>query len=223
MGPLVRSYTAKLNRFRLHLFLGVALGAAVGFVACGDATTGASDTFPVAGPDSGSYALADGGLIKTDLDASVESLYFDPPSATLTVDGVTTQTASYSLHAKLADGSDKVVAPESLEFDRPDLAQVTSTTSPIVLSTSGPYAGTGTLHAIVGGHRCRSSSRARPRRRRHCRCRCHRRARWLVAHPRSIAIELALPVRRDGVSARPRLSIADVERAASRRFVSRSL
>ncbi|MEO9234653.1 MAG: hypothetical protein ABI421_15025, partial [Polyangiaceae bacterium] len=127
------------------------MAATLGFIACGDATTGASDTFPVVQPDSGSYALADGGLSSTTIDASVESLYFDPPAATLTVDGVTAQTASYSLHAKLADGTDKVVSPESLEFDRPDLAQVTSTTSPIVLSTSGPYAGTGTLHAIVQG------------------------------------------------------------------------
>jgi hypothetical protein len=151
IGPLVRSFTAKLHHFRLHLFLGVALGVAAAIVACGDATTGATDTFPVPGPDSGAYALADSGLSTSTIDGSVESLYFVPPSATLTVDGVTTQTASYSLHAKLADGTDKVVVPESLEFDRPDLAQVTSTTTPIVLSTNGPYAGTGTLHAIVQG------------------------------------------------------------------------
>jgi hypothetical protein len=151
MGPRVHSFTAKLQRFRVLLFLAVMLAAAAGFVACGDATSGTTDTFPVVGPDANAYALADSGLSQSTVDASVVSIYFDPPAATLTVDGVKTQTASYSLHAKLANGTVQIVTPESLEFDRPDLAQVTSTTSPVVLSTSGPYAGTGTLHAIVQG------------------------------------------------------------------------
>ena len=151
MGSLVRSTAAKLHPFRPHLFLGVALLATVGFVACGDDTSGTTGTFPLPGDDAGTYPLADGGLNGSSTDASVNSLYFDPPSATLTVDGTTAQTASFSLHAKLADGRDQIVTPESLAFDRPDLAQVTSTTTPVVLSTSGPYAGTGTLHAIVDG------------------------------------------------------------------------
>ena len=127
------------------------MGAAA-FAACGDATTG-TETFSNLPADAGTPIIpADGGFQSgADVDASVDSLYFDPPAATLTVDGTTTQNQNYMLHAKLADGTDKIVTPESLEFDRPDLAHLTATSAPVTLSTSGPYAGTGTIHAIVQG------------------------------------------------------------------------
>ncbi|MGH7326882.1 MAG: hypothetical protein ACREJX_00900, partial [Polyangiaceae bacterium] len=152
MGPGFRRSASKFsNLAKGGGWLAAALCAGVGFAACGDATQ-STETFAAPAEDAGiPITPIDGGFQRVDVDASVESLYFDPPAATLTVDGSAMQTQSYSLHAKLADGEDKIVTPESLEFDRPDLAAVTSTSVPVTLSTSGPYAGTGTLHAIVDG------------------------------------------------------------------------
>ena len=156
MGPARRKSSSKFLNVGSNLVLAAGLAAGlVGFAACGDS----SQSFFADGGDDGTgndgeggpFIPADGGLNGTDLgDASVASLYFDPPDATLTVDGTTTQTQKYALHAKLLNGSDVIVSPESLEFDRPDLAQTVNGV-PVVMSTKGPFGGVGTLHAIVKG------------------------------------------------------------------------
>jgi hypothetical protein len=78
-----------------------------------------------------------------------KSIAFTPLAQTLTVDGVTPETASYSLVATLEDGTTQTVTADSLEFDRPDLASVTPGET-VVLTATGQYAGTGTLHAVYG-------------------------------------------------------------------------
>ncbi|HVJ18028.1 MAG TPA: dickkopf-related protein [Polyangiaceae bacterium] len=96
-----------------------------------------------------------GGSISIDPDdggdfGEVASLMFDPPTATIVLDGATPGTAEYSLIAVDAEGDTLVVGAEALQFDRPDLASA-ATGSPVVLTSPGQIAGTGTLHAIYKG------------------------------------------------------------------------
>jgi hypothetical protein len=108
-----------------------------------------SPTGPGDGP-TGHFG-GDGGIGNED--ASVLSLSFQPASATVTVTGSGTQQASFALQAHYADGSTATVVPESVQFDRPDLATVTDG-APVVAtapSTSSLYGGTGTVHAVYGG------------------------------------------------------------------------
>ena len=112
---------------------------------------GDDDDFDATTGDDGSpiFVSHDGG----DLDGSgvhAKSLTIVPSSQTITVDGVTPGTATYTVLATLDDGTVETVAAQSLQFDRPDLASVTQT-SPVTLSLPGAYAGTGTLHAVFGG------------------------------------------------------------------------
>ena len=95
MGPARRKSSSKFFNVGSNLVLAAGLAAGlVGFAACGDS----SQSFFADGGDDGTgndgeggpFIPADGGLNGTDLgDASVASLYFDPPDATLTVDGTT--------------------------------------------------------------------------------------------------------------------------------------
>jgi len=80
----------------------------------------------------------------------VTGLAFEPPTVTLTLDGITAQMASYDLKATYGGGSTGAVTPESVQFDRPDLASI-QIGSPVVLTAPGVYAGTGTLHGIYKG------------------------------------------------------------------------
>jgi hypothetical protein len=80
----------------------------------------------------------------------ISSLAFDPPTATVTLNGTNSATASFTLVAKLSNGKTQNVQATSLQFDRPDLATMTAG-EPVVLKSSGPYAGVGTLHAIYEG------------------------------------------------------------------------
>ncbi len=77
-------------------------------------------------------------------------LEFDPPQATLTLDGVNPQTVTFQLEASVSNGPMQPVMPTSIQFDRPDLASATIG-SPVSLTASGAYGGSGTLHAIFGG------------------------------------------------------------------------
>ncbi len=82
-----------------------------------------------------------------------QSLYFDPPTATVVVDGTGAKTATYALKAVDSNGNTTVVTPASIAFDRPDLASI-SATAPVVATAGGsatPYAGTGTIHALYAG------------------------------------------------------------------------
>jgi hypothetical protein len=102
------------------------------------------------GGDGVSFVLGDGAP----MDGGVTTmLYFDPPTATIVVDGTATKTAQFVLKSVDGNGVTTAVTPESIAFDRPDLAAVTAT-DPVVATapTSGsPYGGNGTIHAIFQG------------------------------------------------------------------------
>jgi hypothetical protein len=74
---------------------------------------------------------------------------FDPPSAALTLDGTTSKDASFTLKATV-NGTTVSVIPDSIEFDRPDLAK-SQIGKPVVLTADGKYSGQGTLHGVYGG------------------------------------------------------------------------
>lgn len=81
---------------------------------------------------------------------AIQSLVFDPPAASLTLDGVTPGSASYTLRVTYVDGSTATVVAQSIQFDRPDLASVTPGMT-VVLTSPGEYGGTGTLHGVYNG------------------------------------------------------------------------
>jgi hypothetical protein len=133
----------------------VAVAGGAGLGACGssDSSTTGSSPFPAAQDDAGGGTPSyDGGGLAPGLgplDAGAVSLAFDPPQATLTLDGTTPQSATFSLKATYADGHTAVVTPDALQFDRPDLAKMT-VGSPVTLAAPGTAAGVGTLHGIFG-------------------------------------------------------------------------
>jgi hypothetical protein len=105
----------------------------------------ASDGPSFFGDGSGSSSGSDG--------ASPSSVSFQPPSATIVVTGTGAQTANFTLEARDASGNKVAVTPDSVQFDRPDLATVADG-QPVVAtapSLATPYAGTGTIHAIYKG------------------------------------------------------------------------
>jgi hypothetical protein len=146
------------GQWRFVLLFACGASAAVA-AACGDsgpestfgAGGGGDDGGGAPGDDTGTGpVLGDGSGGDGYASVHASALVFVPPSQTLTLDGVTPQTATYTLQATLLDGTLRTVNAESLQFDRPDLATLTSAT-PATLTASGTYAGTGKLHAIYGG------------------------------------------------------------------------
>lgn len=77
------------------------------------------------------------------------SIAFVPAAKTLTVDGVHPASQDYQLVATLKSGGTATVLPDSVQFDRPDIAsaKINATTT---LTTPGKYAGQGTLHGVYG-------------------------------------------------------------------------
>jgi len=145
-----RSFRPEVGVLALILF-------AVVSAACG--STGGSTFVPGGdGGDGGSHARSDGGgrldsgihLTGDSGAATVTSLYFTPPSATVTLSGTGSASKSFTLLAKHGDGTVTSVTAKSIEFDRPDLATMKAG-EPVVLTASGPYAGTGTLQAVYEG------------------------------------------------------------------------
>jgi Tol biopolymer transport system component len=147
--------------------LGSSGGATIGIMAAaifaailGACGSGSGSTFPANGHDGGNSGQDGGGggsgdsgvVLNGDSGggSGVMSLYFTPPKATVTLDGTGAATQNFTLHAKYSDGSIADVSPMSVQFDRPDLASLKAG-EPVVLTASGPYAGTGTLQAVVGG------------------------------------------------------------------------
>src|SRR5262245_28909507 len=129
----------------------VLLGAAVA-AACGDSSqstfpdgtsSGASSGY-VGGGDQDGSLFGDGGDPFGEGGVKVDALVFDPPTQAITVDGVTPGKASFTLKAT-KDGKTFDVTPQSIQFDRPDLAKA-QIGAPVVLTAPGQYAGTGTLH-----------------------------------------------------------------------------
>lgn len=127
------------------------------FAACGS-QSGGGDLGN--GDDSGGVPLDDsastndgvGFDIGSDAtSAGFLSIAFDPPAATITVDGTATpKTTSFTLNGLRSDGSKVPISAESLAFDRPDLAKTTPGV-PVVMTASGALAGVGTLHAVYKG------------------------------------------------------------------------
>ncbi len=81
---------------------------------------------------------------------NVTALVFDPPTATLTLDGINPGLAKYTLKATFPNGTMGIVTAQSLQFDRPDVATLVPG-SPVGLNAAGLFAGTGTLHGVYGG------------------------------------------------------------------------
>src|SRR5262249_49908440 len=138
-------------------FLASAVSAAAVAAACGSApsseqrTTGGSDAGPDGQPDSGAPP---GSFVPMGDDGSTSvlatGLQFDPPQATLTLDGTHSQTITFQLQASIGNGPMQNVTPTSIQFDRPDLASA-AIGSPVALTASGAYGGSGKIHAIYGG------------------------------------------------------------------------
>jgi hypothetical protein len=129
-------------------------GAAVA-AACGsapDSQSGSGDGgLASPAPDGGTT----GHFVTTGDDGSTPSvlatgLQFDPPQATVTLDGTNPQTITFQLQASVAGGPMQSVTPSSIQFDRPDLASA-MIGSPVSLTATGAYGGSGKLHAIFGG------------------------------------------------------------------------
>jgi hypothetical protein len=149
------------RRTRGLVSLGVALAVAVA-AACGS-SAGSSDFVgdTLSNGDSGTRVTYDATVPCFCLDAGpppadgsghpdAVSLSFTPAAQTVTINGATPASATYTLMATFADGTTAAVNADSLEFDRPDLASVTTPGTPVTLTTVGTYAGTGTLHAVYG-------------------------------------------------------------------------
>src|ERR1700742_3080122 len=114
-------------------FLGCAVSLAAVAAACGSApsaeepATGGGDAGPTPSPDGGGGSPP--GTFVTTGDGSMSTviasgLQFDPPEATVTLDGTNPQTITFQLQASVGGGPMQAVAPTSIQFDRPDLATV---------------------------------------------------------------------------------------------------
>lgn len=117
-------------------------------------TPGSGGSSTAGAQGNGGATAASGGTLVVDPDGglgeTITALAFDPPSATLMLDGTMPGEASFELIATDENGNTAVVSAEAMQFDRPDLAAV-GQGSPVVLTAPGQLAGTGTLHAIYGG------------------------------------------------------------------------
>lgn len=109
---------------------------AVSFAACGSHNADGPGAF-------------DGGFADSFDDPNAVTLSFDPPEATLTIDGSGVKSQSFVLKAT-ANGFTAEVTPESLAFDRPDIAKI-GANAPATLTATGVHAGTGTLRGIWKG------------------------------------------------------------------------
>jgi hypothetical protein len=108
---------------------------------------------PVASPGGGAVygpGAADAGNL-LGAGGALTTLYFDPPTFTLQVTGTPLPTATFTLRNGAGGAA---VTPDSLMFDRPDLASLPASPPPggaVVLTAAG-FAGTGTLQGVYHGH-----------------------------------------------------------------------
>jgi hypothetical protein len=133
----------------------VCVVASAAYLACGttqDSTfnSSSSGSASSSGASSGAFPVGDGEGGLDNEGTKVSALVFDPTSQELIVDGTTSKSATFKLRATLPDGRVIEVAPESLQFDRPDLASAVNG-NPVTLTTTGAFAGTGKLHGLYGG------------------------------------------------------------------------
>ncbi|HEX7664420.1 MAG TPA: hypothetical protein VF407_07920, partial [Polyangiaceae bacterium] len=141
------------RRLVSQLLLGGALLSVGVVAACGssdDSSFGnGGDGGDGTGGDGGG-AFGDGGLGFGEGGSEFTSLKFDPPSATIVVDGSGPKTASFTLKGVRADGSTVDVPPQSIAFDHPSIATVTAA-EPAVATAAGPLGGVGIVHAVYKG------------------------------------------------------------------------
>jgi hypothetical protein len=102
------------------------------------------------GHQDGGQAGAGGSIFEDAGSQQPSSLAFEPPGATLVIDGSGKVSATFVLQAKDADGKATPVVAEALQFDRPDLGTVTPGAK-VVVTADGSYAGTGELHGVYQG------------------------------------------------------------------------
>ncbi len=144
-----RRALASILLFSIPLFAGIVAacgsGDDVSTFVNGGGDSGVGDV--TTGPGLGADGSGGGGEGGTHVDAV--SIAFTPASKTLTVDGVNPQSQSYQLVATLKGGGTVDVIPDSVQFDRPDIASA-KVTGVTTLTTPGIYAGTGTLHGVYG-------------------------------------------------------------------------
>lgn len=148
-----------MNKVRFNAISSVlvlAIGCAAAGASCGDNSTQATTSTGGAGSGGKGNTGGAGGegneLITTGSmgTPAIQSLVFDPPEAFLTLDGVTPGSATYTLKAKYVDGSSENVVAQSIQFDRPDLADVLPGLT-VTLTSPGEYGGTGVLHGVYNG------------------------------------------------------------------------
>ncbi len=133
---------------------GTSDGGSSGSSSSSSTSSGSSDAS--LGGDSPQFSGADGSSASSSGspgDGAVGSLSFQPNSATIVVTGTAMQQATFTLELRDSSGTTVSVTPDSVQFDRPDLATVSdgmpvTATAP---SMSTPYGGTGTIHAIYKG------------------------------------------------------------------------
>lgn len=146
--------TRMLVRRRLasQLLLGAALTSIGVVAACGssDDSSFGNGGDGGEGNGEGGNAFGEGGLGFGEGGAAFSSLRFDPPAATIVVDGTGPKTASFTLKGVRADGSTVDVPPQSVAFDHPSIATVTAA-EPAVATASGPLGGVGVVHAVYKG------------------------------------------------------------------------
>lgn len=136
-----------------QVFLVAALGYAGVVAACGgsdDSTFGNGSDGGGGSQDGTTGTLGEGGGFNNGDGGQFTSLVFDPPSATIIVDGSGPKTASFTLKGTLPDGTTVDVTPQSVAFDHPGIATVTAA-EPAVATASGPYGGVGQIHAVYNG------------------------------------------------------------------------
>lgn len=138
--------------FSITSLLCAALAVAASAASCGGGDDGSGAAQTGAG-GMGTGGSGTGGVVITTgsgIGSPVAMLAFEPPAITLELDGVMPQTAVFTLRATYQNGTTEEVVAQSLQFDRPDLADA-KLASPVELTASGEYAGTGVLHGVYGG------------------------------------------------------------------------
>lgn len=149
---------SRFSRFVRGASLPFAAALVGAFAACGtegqsefaadvDASDETGATPPQTIVDASTFTFADVG---DGAPSPVATAGFDPPQVTIATDGVTPASTTLTLKATLKDGTVVAVSPQSLQFDRPDLAAATNGL-PVSVTASGAFAGKGKLHGIYGG------------------------------------------------------------------------
>lgn len=139
------------RRFSQILLASGALAVAA-VVACGssDESTFGNGNDGGGGNGGDGSVFGEGGFNNGEAGSEYASIYFDPPAATVIVDGSGPKTASFTLKGKRPDGTIEDVIPQSVAFDHPGIATVTAA-EPAVATANGPFGGVGQIHAVYKG------------------------------------------------------------------------